>query len=123
MLVDSNIIIYAAEPENIDLQRFLYSQPRAVSIAGYIEVLGFRGLEDYQMTFFEDFFREVRVLHLTPEIADRAVTLRQQRRMGLGDAIIAVTGLEHNLTLLTRNTRDFRWINGLRLLNPMEEQE
>ncbi len=120
MLVDSNIIIYAAEPENIDLQRFLYAQPRAVSIAGYIEVLGFHGLEDYQMTFFEGFFREVEVLHLTPEIADRAITLRQQRRIGLGDAIIAATALEHNLTLVTRNTSDFRWIDNLRLLNPID---
>jgi predicted nucleic acid-binding protein len=31
-----------------------------------------------------------------------------------------VTALEHNLTLVTRNTKDFVGIEGLKLLNPWE---
>ena len=39
--------------------------------------------------------------------------------MGLGDAIIAATAMVHNLTLVTHNTEDFRWIAGLELLDPL----
>jgi predicted nucleic acid-binding protein len=33
------------------------------------------------------------------------------------DALLAATALTHNLTMVTRNTRDFT-IQGLRVLNP-----
>ncbi len=36
----------------------------------------------------------------------------------LGDAIIAATCLENNLTLITYNAKDFRFINGLKILMP-----
>ena len=38
--------------------------------------------------------------------------------MGLGDALIAATAPVHGLTLVTRNVKDFRWIDGLDLLDP-----
>lgn len=47
-------------------------------------------------------------------VAEKAGALR---RIGLKlpDALIAATGLVHNLTLVTRNTADFRRVPGLRL--------
>ena len=50
-------------------------------------------------------------------IADRAGELR---RLGLRmpDALIAATGLVHQLTLVTRNTADFRKAPGLRVRSP-----
>jgi predicted nucleic acid-binding protein len=50
-------------------------------------------------------------------IADRAGVLR---RLGLRmpDALIAATGLVHQLTLLTRNGADFRKAPGLRVRAP-----
>jgi predicted nucleic acid-binding protein len=39
--------------------------------------------------------------------------LRQQ--IGDLDLLIAATALEHNLTLLTRNVRDFQHVPGLKL--------
>ena len=119
MLLDSNIVIYSAEPEYVELSGYIRSEPRVVSIASYIEVLGFHALDEYHKRFFEGFFRSVEILPLTTVIADRAVELRQQHRMDLGDAISAATALEHSLTLVTRNTRDFRWIGNLDLHNPI----
>ena len=121
MLLDSNIVIYSAEPEYAGLLRYIRLEPRVVSIASYIEVLGFHALDEYHKRFFEDFFQSVQMLPLTPEIADRAVELRQQRSMGLGDAIIAATALEHSITLITRNTHDFRRIANLDLHNPIPD--
>jgi predicted nucleic acid-binding protein len=39
--------------------------------------------------------------------------------MGLGDAVIAVTALVHDLPLLTRNVDDFKNLAGLRVENPL----
>jgi predicted nucleic acid-binding protein len=55
-------------------------------------------------------------------VAARAILLRQQRKMGLADAIIAATALEYGLPLVTRNVRDFNHIADLRLINPFASE-
>ena len=40
--------------------------------------------------------------------------------MSLGDALIAATALDHELTFATRNTKDFDWIPNLSLINPFD---
>ncbi len=67
-----------------------------------------------------------RVLPVTHAVADRWGSLsagRQQRGMPLGfaDGLIAATALDHDLVLVTRNTRDFAHL-GLRLINPWEPE-
>ncbi len=42
--------------------------------------------------------------------------------MSLGDALVAGTALGHGLTLVTRNVKDFQWIQGLSLFNPFDEE-
>ncbi len=53
-------------------------------------------------------------------VIERAIALRQERKMGLADAIIAATALVHGLELVTRNVDDFQHVSGLRLVNPFE---
>ena len=48
-----------------------------------------------------------------------ATRLRQQRRMSLGDALIAGTALSHGLPLATHNTEDFAWIEALEVIDPL----
>ncbi|CAN5611944.1 hypothetical protein BH10ACI3_BH10ACI3_02470 [soil metagenome] len=57
---------------------------------------------------------------MTSEVVERAIWLRQQKKIGLGDAIVAATALVHELTLATRNTKDFKWIDSLTLVNPFD---
>jgi hypothetical protein len=38
--------------------------------------------------------------------------------MSLSDSVIAGICLTHNLTLVTRNTKDFAWIANLNVLDP-----
>jgi predicted nucleic acid-binding protein len=66
-----------------------------------------------------DFFGRAPILAVDQPVLDRAVSLRQQRRMSLGDSIIGATALVHDPTLVTRNVTDFRWIAGLRLRDPL----
>lgn len=51
-------------------------------------------------------------------IAERAGRLRRGTGRRLRDALVAATALEHRLTLVTRNTRDFEGIPRLRLRAP-----
>jgi len=41
MLLDSNIIIYAAQPENDFLRQLIVERASAVSAVSYVEVLGY----------------------------------------------------------------------------------
>lgn len=56
---------------------------------------------------------------MTKTIIDLSISLRQQRKMSVGDAIIAATALKYRETLATRNTADFNWIKGLKIIDPM----
>lgn len=122
MLVDSNILIYAAQPEHAQLRRFIADSAPAVSATSYVEVLGYHQLDDEERQYLEAFFRLAQVLPLSHAVLDQAVALRQQRKMSLGDALVAGTALVHGLTLVTRNVKDFQWIQGLSLLNPFDEE-
>ena len=51
-------------------------------------------------------------------IAERAGRLRRGTSRRLPDALIAATALEHRLTLVTRNLRDFESIRGLKVRAP-----
>ena len=123
MLLDSNIIIYSAQPEHAQLRVLIAEYVPAVSALSYLEVLGYHLLTEQQRQYFEEFFQVAQVLPISQDVLNQAVILRQQRRMTLGDAIIAGTALVHGLTLITRNTDDFRWIAQLELLNPFETDE
>ncbi len=123
MLLDSNIIIYAAQPEHPELRAFVAAHAPAVSAISVVEVLGYHLLADDERADFEAFFAASRVLPLSDGLIASAVRLRQQRRMSVGDALIAATALTHDLTLVTRNTRDFAWVPGLRVRNPLTDEE
>lgn len=67
-----------------------------------------------------------RILPLTRSIAERWGALEGQRQLAgrplnVPDAQIAATALEHGLTLVTRNVKDFAGL-GVDLLNPWLDQ-
>jgi len=119
VLIDSNIIIYAARPEHQALRRFIATHAPAVSVVSYVEVLGYHRLTEQDRRYFEDFFLAAPVLQISIDILDYATRLRQMRKIGLGDALIGATALVHDLQLLTANTDDFKWIPDLRISNPV----
>ncbi len=118
-LCDSNIMIYAGSGDHPAMLKYVQSEELAVSVISQVEVLGYHRLTETARVFFEDIFDSLEILPLDGATVVTAITLRQRRKMSLGDAIIAATALENDLTLVTRNLKDFRWIAGLRLIDPL----
>ena len=122
MLLDSNIIIYSAQPENAFLRQLIAEGTPAVSAVSYVEVLGYHLLSAADRSHFEAFFAEARILPLSQPVLDAAVRLRQAKKIKLGDALVAATALVHELAVVTRNVDDFLGIEGLEVLNPFAER-
>ena len=121
-LIDSNIFIYAIHPQDEKSYRFLSQlQSFAYASISKIEVLGYPELKQKEKELLESLFAMGQKIALTDSIEVKAIQLRQQRRIKLGDATIAATALVENLVLVTRNVEDFKKIKGLRLLNPYEK--
>ncbi len=118
MLFDSNIIIQVAKESAPGVIAMMSQRGAATASVVRIEVYGFVGLTPEEKLALDEVFRHLHVHELTLEIAERAIALRQNRKIGLADAIIAATALTHNLTLITRNVDDFKHIVGMRIIDP-----
>ena len=119
MILDSNIIIYASKPEYVELREFIAQYSPSISVVSYVEVLGYHSLTVEDKDYLERFFQTSRLITISQEILDHAVRLRQQRKMLLGDSLIAGTALSLKLTLVTRNVADFKWCGDLKILDPL----
>jgi toxin FitB len=74
--------------------------------------------------WFSEGTANLRVLELDRETAQiwagiLADLRRKGRAMPIKDSLIAATALQHQLTVATRNTSDYRY-SGVRLINPFE---
>ena len=82
-----------------------------------------RGRDLAAATSLEHWLRELiqdcedEILPITLEISNLWGCLCPHQRLPLFDGLMAATALVHDLTLVTRNTRDFER-SGARLLNP-----
>lgn len=90
-----------------------------ISIITKIEALGYHKLPADDKDYFETLFESIRILPITDGIIDKAVELRQQKKMSLGDCLIAATALINGFDLYTNNTADFVHISGLTVVNPL----
>lgn len=120
MLIDSNLIIYATQPPYRQLRNWLVSYATHYSAITRLETLGYHRLSDAEKAAITAILDNLDILTVGKVTIEIAVNLRQQRKMSLGDALIAATCLEHNLPLATANIKDFDWIDDLVIHNPMD---
>jgi predicted nucleic acid-binding protein len=78
------------------------------------------------LTALEQFMSVVQLLPLSTEIVERFGILRgamprnHRQQVGDLDLLIAPTAISHDLTIVTRNIRDFKLIPGVRLFENAE---
>lgn len=89
-----------------------------ISIINKIELLGFKDISTDEEQNFHKLINASTILNLTDDIVTKTIEVRKQFKIKLPDAIIAATALTHNLTIVTRNTKDFEKIKGVEILNP-----
>ena len=123
MLLDSNMLIYGAKDANSPLDAILDRTDLAATSITRIETLGFHRLSTLEKQWLETAFDRMKILLLEEAVAARAIALRQERKMGLADAIIAATALVHEMPLVTRNIVDFKHVARLRLIDPFATTE
>jgi tRNA(fMet)-specific endonuclease VapC len=129
-LIDSHVVIdhLADVPEASQLLSKLATDGIAISIITYMEA--FQGVTrsphpEEAYAKFRAFIKSIPILPLSIAVAERCARLReilrtQNKRVNSRalDLLIAATALEYNLTLVTKNTDDFKDIPDLPLSQP-----
>ena len=85
------------------------------SVITRAELFAGRGSDEEIVQRLLSAFRE---LPVDCDVAELGGRLRRENGVGLADALIAATALQHRLSLLTRNTRHFERVPRLRLQSP-----
>ena len=88
-----------------------------LSVINKIELLSFSKVEQNLVAFVS----VSNIYPLDESIVNQTINLRQEYKIKLPDAIIAATALLFEFTLITNNTKDFKKINSLQLINPYED--
>lgn len=121
-IVDTDILIDAARclGEAVDcLDQLERTSALAISVITEMELLiGCRSKTELRST--ERFLQRFQLLRLNEQACDQAVELLRQYRLSHGllipDAMIAATAMIQGYPLISKNQRDFRFIEGLQLL-------
>jgi len=121
ILADSNLIIYAASGKYSSLIEWFAENKPVVSAVTLVEVLGYHKLKADEKEVLESLFAELSVIYPSIEVFQKAIELRQQRKVSVSDALIAATAMIQSLTLATHNTSDFDWVDGMDVIDPLEE--
>lgn len=119
-LIDTNIILEytgGVLPDDITLYlNSIIDNGFYISVINQIEVLGHPSATKELAEFLD-----IAITHqLTNDVIKQTIELRKIKSAKLPDVIIAATAIVYGHDLITRNTRDFKNIPGLEVVNPYE---
>jgi len=124
-LTDTNIIIYylgeiQLSSKALDFIDNVFSDEKNISVITRMELLAFSFQNSADEKRVKEFVKSTTVFQLSSDVEKAVVKLRKNHKLKLPDAVIAATALTNGFTLLTRNTKDFKKIKGLKIINPFE---
>lgn len=119
--LDTNAILYYLkdDADAVASLRNIFSQnvPLYVSAITELELFAFSNLSAVEEGLIEELITTVAVISVDSHIARLAAFIRRQYRLKVPDSAIAATAMFTGSTLVTRNTRDFKRVSNLSLLN------
>lgn len=120
-IIDTNAVIdYLGKkmPETgMAFMNSVIDQVPNTSVVTKIEILGFNAPEEhYQL--LTNFMNDANVIDLSNDIVEACINLRKNHKTKLPDAIIAATAIVYDFALISRNSKDFKSIEGLEVINP-----
>ena len=117
-LIDTNVLIDAQSrkmPERaLSFLANIINADFTISFISYIEFLGYKAAT----IAMAEFINLANVIEMNKAIINTTILLRKNHRIQLPDAIIAATAIVTGMTLVTRNTDDFKNITDLKIINP-----
>ena len=117
-VLDSNIVIYSFLPGHQFLKPFVTNKKNLVSVVTQVESLGFVGIRKKEEDYFNRIFDILQIIPIDKEVLNKTIEIRKRHKIKLGDAFIAATALLYGPELVTRNTKDFKNIPGLTIVDP-----
>ncbi|WP_153798290.1 type II toxin-antitoxin system VapC family toxin [Foetidibacter luteolus] len=120
MVIDSNIIIYAAKPANHALRKYISTRFAIISSVTILETLGYHLLKKDEADALNYIIENAVVADIDRHIITIATSVRQKVNVSVADAIVAATALYYEFELATNNESDFKNITGLKLVNPLK---
>ncbi len=122
-IFDTDILINVGrgDTEAINcLQNYAQTSTLAISVITQMElIVGCRDKKELQN--LTKFFKQFQILEINKQISEKSVELLTRFRLSHGllipDALIAATAIENNENFITKNQKDFRFINSLKILS------
>jgi predicted nucleic acid-binding protein len=119
-LLDTNTIIDFCNsklPENA--KKLLTGIEPSISVITQIELFASAKIPQQEKLKLEAFVDICTVYDsINANIVAKTIAIRQQHKTKLPDAIIAATALVYDLVLISRNTSDFKNVQGLKVVDP-----
>lgn len=117
-LIDTNVIIdNFGDKLPANAKTFLNDLEITISAVTQIEVLGWLNATEQQLRPLRAFMEMATILPINETVIEKTITIRQTKKIALGDAIIAATALDCDLVVISRNISDFKNINGLHVID------
>jgi predicted nucleic acid-binding protein len=120
-LTDSNTVIdYLSgklPDKGMEFMNQIVNDYPNISVITKIEVLGYKTTpEIFQL--LSGFMNDSVIIGLSEDIVEQTIEIRKEHKIKTPDAIIAATAMVNELTLISRNTRDFKNIQQLEVIDP-----
>ena len=129
-LVDTDILIDVGRKVDVAVKRLEAEEQVAtvgLSVVTQMElIVGCR--DKKELNELDRFLKRFQIISLNEDIANKAIDLLHRYRLSHGlliaDSLIAATALVMDVSFLSKNQRDYRFIDGLKLLpyTPPSEQ-
>ena len=118
--LDTNAVIYFLSGETVAVALIAKAQRQGeiiyVPTVVRLELLSKPDITQEEHTVITSFLDVCRYVHLDTAIADIAADIRRLYQLKTPDSIIAASALYTGTALVTRNTKDFARVKGMRVL-------